>query len=91
MNATVESLVRDGRIIEAGWVDLETTMPPSSHAWRNDMRTAYFAGAQHLFETIVNAARMPGDNEVKLAAIDLELKQFIIEHRLRYEPAAGSA
>jgi hypothetical protein len=67
-------------------------MPPSGFAWRNDMRTAFFAGAQHIFQSIVNAARAEGDNQhVQLAAIDEELKQFIIEHRLRYEPAAGSA
>jgi len=91
MNTMAENLVREGRLIEAGWVSLETTMPQSSMAWRNDMRTAFFAGAQHVFESLVAASRNPEHNDVKLAAIDLELKEFIIEHRLRYEPVAGNA
>jgi hypothetical protein len=86
-----ENLVREGRLIEAGWVGLEMTMPQSSMAWRNDMRTAFFAGAQHIFESIRTAACNPNSNEVQIAAIDLELKAFITEHRLRYEPAAGNA
>jgi hypothetical protein len=89
MNTAVETLAREGRIIEAGWVELEQTMPPSSYAWRNDMRTAYFAGAQHIFRSIVAAAR--GDKELQLVAIDRELQEFINEHTLRNAPVAGSA
>jgi hypothetical protein len=66
-------------------------MPPSSFQWKNDMRTAYFAGAQHVFQSIVAAARGKGKQELQLAAIDRELREFINEHMLRNAPVAGSA
>jgi len=88
------NLMREGRIIEAGWVGLRETMPPASHAWVNDMRTAYFAGAQHLFERIVSAARgtnAEDQQHVQLQLIHEELRLFIAEHTLRNAPVAGSA
>jgi hypothetical protein len=89
-----ENLLREGRLIEAGWIGLQETLPPSSKEWRNDMRTAFFAGAQHVFESIVAAARSKDANDqqhVQLQLIDAELREFIIEHQLRYAPVAGSA
>lgn len=91
MNAAAETLTREGRLIEAGWVELQETMPPSSYAWRNDMRTAYFAGAQHVFQTIVQAARDKGGSNLRLLEMDRELTQFMHEHMLRNAPVAGSA
>jgi len=89
MNATAENLARQGRLIEAGWTELEQTMPPSSYAWKNDMRTAYFAGAQHVFQSMVAAAR--GNKDVQLSEIKQELQDFMNEHVLRNAPVAGSA
>jgi hypothetical protein len=92
MNANAEALAREGRIIEAGWAELAETMPPSSWQWRNDMRTAYYAGAQHVFQSIMQAARDKENGKgLQIAAMDCELRQFINDHMLRNTPVAGSA
>jgi hypothetical protein len=91
MNAVAESLTREGRVIEAGWVELQETMPPSSYQWKNDMRTAYFAGAQHVFQSIVMAARDKNGSGLRLSEMDRELRQFMNEHMLHNAPVAGSA
>ena len=91
MNAVAENLAREGKLIEAGWVELEETMPQSCFAWRNDMRTAYFAGAQHVFQSIVHAARDKEGSSLRLSEMSRELQQFIDEHMLHNSPVAGSA
>jgi hypothetical protein len=92
MTPSTQALVREGKLIEAGWIELQETMPPSSWQWRNDMRTAYFAGAQHVFQSIVSAARDQDANRgLQLSAMDRELRQFMNEHLLRNAPVAGSA
>ena len=92
MTPSVQALLREGKLIEAGWIELQETMPPSSHQWRNDMRTAYFAGAQHVFQSIVTAARdQQNERGLQLCAMNRELQQFMQEHMLRNAPVAGSA
>lgn len=46
---------KDGKLIEAGWVALRllTTMENTPEQQLNEMRRCYFAGAQHLFSSIM--------------------------------------
>lgn len=55
-------LTDQGKLIESGWVifDAMTLPPRTSEDQRNDMRIAFFAGAQHLFGTIASIMD-PGD------------------------------
>lgn len=52
-----KSLMDQGKIIEAGWKGLEIGWLPTnaSELQRNEMKKAFFAGAQHLFSCIMNA------------------------------------
>lgn len=49
-------LTDEGKLVKAGWVLFEAyTMPPTAGAdQRNDMRIAFFAGAEHVFHTILS-------------------------------------
>jgi len=81
-----------GRLIEAGWLDLRSTMPPDATLdWIENMRTAYFAGARFLFTQIVTAAKSDGMTSVNLHKIDQELKYFLAENTLKNAPVAGNA
>jgi len=94
MTPTQQHLVNTGRLIEAGWLDLRSTMPPDANLeWIENMRTAYFAGARFLFKQIVQAARTTegGVSPVSLDKINQELEYFISENMLKHAPIAGNA
>ncbi len=99
--AFLERLSRDlvdrGMLIEAGWVGLRlTAMHPDAPADQlREMRMAFFAGAQHLFGSIMGILEPgaePTDKDcARLDLIDAELKTFIADFQMRHVPTKGTA
>lgn len=80
-----KKLIDDGKIIEAGWHGLRiAAIPPNaSQTQLNEMRKAFFAGAQHLFASIVNVldpGTEPTDKDLdRMNSIHAELTEFITQ------------
>jgi hypothetical protein len=97
LDRLARALTDQGLLIEAGWVSLRAaTIPADAPAEQlHDMRATFFAGAQHLFGSMMG---MLDPDEEPTAAdmermnkIDAELRQFIEEFELRNLPAEGRA
>lgn len=98
--AYLERLTRElmdkGQIIEAGWIGLRlAAVPTDAPAIQlEEMRNAFFAGAQHLFSSIMTGldpdAEPTAQDMVRLDLIDAELKTFIEKFELKNFPAKGS-
>lgn len=92
-----KELVDRGKIIEAGWQGLRLlSIPADAPAIQlTEMRQAFFAGAQHLFASIVTmleAGTEPTDVDLsRMTAIDVELREFLKDFKLRYGEPGGSA
>lgn len=82
-------LADDGRLIEAGWAVMKAKMlegaPPIQV---EEMRKAFYFGAQHLFASIVSvldAGEEPTEQDLdRMSLIDAELKAFIEEMKGTY-------
>lgn len=79
-----------GKLIEAGWIALRAlAVPPDAQPVQIDeMRNAFFAGAQHLFGSIMSILD-PGEDptDADLGRMDLiqaELDEFITDFGLRH-------
>jgi hypothetical protein len=90
-------LLAKGMLIEAGFVGLRlAAIPLDAPAIQiEEMRNAFFAGAQHLMSSIMTVLD-PGadvtDADVdRMAAIHAELDGFIEQFKLRHFPAEGRA
>ena len=99
--AVLEKLSRDladkGKLIEAGWITLQIAAvdPSASQAQLDEMRMAFFAGAQHLFASMLTVME-PGIDPTeidlrRMTLIDVELRNFIAEMATRLLPKKGSA
>ena len=92
-----QELTDNGKLIEAGWVGMRLACdlvdaPPSQ---LREMRMAFFAGAQHLFGSIMTILE-PGDDPTdadlrRMNLIHKELKAFIDDFALNHTPTQGSA
>lgn len=75
-------LTDEGKLIKAGWVGFEAMVMPASasEAQRDDMEIAFFAGAQHLFATMMSIMEEgvePTANDMnRMNQIDAELDRF---------------
>lgn len=78
-------LADEGKLIEAGWVGLRVTAVPlnASAGQLEAMRGAFFAGAQHLFGSIMTMLEPGTEAETgdlrRLDLIHTELRQFLKE------------
>ena len=76
------ALMDAGKIIEAGWRGLELLVVPKDapDVQRREMRMAFFAGAQHLFSSIMGGLEEdhePTENDLRrLDFINKELAEF---------------
>lgn len=78
-----KALADQGKLIEAGWLGMRIAAIPvnAPQAQLDDMRMAFFGGAQHLFGSIMGI--MDDDSEPtvgelkRLDAISEELQRFI--------------
>lgn len=90
-------LTDQGKLIEAGWIGLRIAAVPldAPAVQLSEMRMAFFAGAQHLFSsimTILDPGSEPTDADLKrMDLIDAELRKFIADFTLRHTPTEGSS
>lgn len=89
-------LADDGRIIEAGWIGLRAVALSSEapQVQIDEMRSAFFAGAAHLFATIMSVldedAEPTADDMRRMTLINDELQKFIAEFELRHGATKGN-
>lgn len=80
-------LLDQGKIIEAGWAGFQMLVVPqdASTVQRNEMRLAFFSGAQHLFASIMSGLEEGKDETPadlrRMDNIHRELKQFADQFR----------
>jgi hypothetical protein len=98
MNKLVEQVTKklmdEGRIIEAGWQSLRLMVVPASAPEMQliEMRKAFFAGAQHLFASIMSVmddSREPTENDLRrVEQIHMELEGFgeELQREIRQHP-----
>jgi hypothetical protein len=97
LERTLRELTDNGKLIEAGFVGLRiAAIPLDAPAIQiEEMRNAFFAGAQHLFSsimTILDPGAEPTDKDLeRMDLIDRELKAFINDFSIRNLPTGGSA
>lgn len=90
-------LVDKGRLIEAGWIGLRIAAIPldSPPIQIEEMRNAFFAGAQHLFASIMSIldpGEEPTDADLaRMDLIDKELRAFINDYTVRRIVPEGRA
>ncbi len=91
-------LAEQGKLIEAGWYSLRlAAIAPDAPALQlSEMRMAFFAGAQHLFGSMMGGVLDPdaeptADDLRRMDLIDAELEAFIKEFELRIQPSKGKA
>lgn len=90
-------LADQGKLIEAGWVGLRVAcdLHDAPKDQLQEMRNAFFAGAQHLFSsimTILDPGAEPTDKDLeRMDLIDKELRAFINDFTIRNIPTGGSA
>ena len=95
ISAIENALIGQGKIIEAGWMGLRSmAVPPNAPAIQIDeMRNAFFAGAQHLFSCIMRTldpGEEPTDADMaRLDKIHTELDAFILDYTVRRLPVEG--
>lgn len=99
--AYLERLSRDltdkGKLIEAGWIGLRIAcdLEDAPKVQLQEMRNAFFAGAQHLFSsimTILEPDAEPTEKDMeRMDLIDKELRAFINDFTIRNVPTEGSA
>jgi hypothetical protein len=79
-----------GKLIEAGFVSLRyTVMPPDAPLLQiTEMRMAFFAGAQHLFASIMGilepGAEPTEKDMARLTSIQAELDAFIEQFKVQH-------
>jgi len=90
-------LTDKGQLIEAGFVSLRLVAIPldAPASQIEEMRNAFFAGAQHLFASMLDVLDEGSEPTAKdlerMDLIDRELKKFINDFTLRHTRAGGSA
>lgn len=84
-------LVDSGKLIEAGWVGLRLAAIPedAGKTQLEEMRNAFFAGAQHLFGSIMGILdedREPTEADLRrMSLISAELETFIRDFSRRHK------
>jgi len=83
-----EKLSRDGLIIEGGWRGFEVLfLQQASELQQVEMRKAFFAGAQHLFSSIMqilDPSTEPTEKDLhRMDSIHRELERFTLELKPR--------
>ncbi len=92
-----DELADSGKLIEAGWIGMRMacSLENAPTDQMREMRMAFFAGAQHLFGSIMTILE-PGDDPTKndlrrMDLIDAELKAFIADFAAKNIPTRGNA
>lgn len=97
LEAFSRRLTDEGKLIEAGWIGLRLASIPEDEPelQLDEMRNAFFAGAQHLFSsimTILEPDAEPTEKDLKrLSLIDAELGLFLKGFVASHIPTKGNA
>jgi hypothetical protein len=97
IEALSKQLVDAGKIIEAGWIGLRVlaVSKNASLTQINEMRNAFFAGAQHLFASIMavmDSDREPTESDLRrMSLIHDELEDFRKSFLLKHMSIDGNA
>lgn len=92
-----KKLVDEGKLLEAGWRGYELAVLPEgvSQIQVNETRVAFFAGAQHLFWSIMGILEPdaePTEADMRrMSAINDELEAFLKEFKLQHGIVGGQA
>lgn len=99
IDAAVQAVTKEwmdkGKIIEAGWAAMRIVVIPAdaSATQLHEMRKAYFAGAQHLFASIVGGLEEDAEPTAtdlrRMDMIDAELQKFAEELKLDLATTGG--
>jgi hypothetical protein len=97
LEALSRELTDQGRLIEAGWIGFRFTALTGEvpAAQLDELRNVFFAGAQHLFSSIMiildPGAEPTAADLQRMDLINAELKTFIETFAARHLPVKGSA
>lgn len=96
-DALCRALADKGKLIEAGFIGFQFAVIPSdaSPLQLEEMRMAFFAGAQHLFGSIMQILEPetePSENDLKrMDSINTELNEFIEHFKTEHAISIGNA
>ena len=89
-DSLAKRLTHEGKLIEAGWIGYDKLVlsPNAPQIQRDECRMAFFAGAQHLFGSIMSilepdAEPTPADLE-RMSQIDAELRGFLAVFKAKH-------
>lgn len=95
----LESMTRElmdkGKLLEAGWVGLRLAAIPldAPAVQLDEMRNAFFAGAQHLFSSMMTGfdadSEPTADDLRRVDLIETELQDFIRDFEQRHLKTKG--
>lgn len=97
LDSLSRELTEQGRFIEAGFclrILSSVEAPPEQ---LSQMRNSFFAGAHHLFMTLIAIFSLEAGSEptaadyARMEMIDVELKAFIADFAANHLPTRGSA
>lgn len=96
LHKLTEQLTDQGKLIEAGWIGLRIAAvnKNADEIQLHEMRMSFFAGASHLFSSIM-AILDPGEEPTakdmkRLDMIHNELQAFIKDFELHHVPTKGN-
>ena len=87
----------ESKIIELGWIGLRASAiaPDAPQLQIDEMRMAFFAGAQHLFGsimTMLDPESEPTERDFRrMSNIDKELQAFLADFSAKHMPTRGEA
>jgi len=83
-------LADEGKLLEAGWMSYRAMVldPKAPPLQLEECRIAFFAGAQHLFGsvmTVLDPGEEPTDADMKrMSLINVELEKFIADFKAKH-------
>jgi hypothetical protein len=90
LNDLSRRLADEGKLLEAGWISYRATVidPKAPPIKLEECRIAFFAGAQHLFSSIMTVAD-PGEEPTpadmrRMQLISDELDKFIVDFKKKH-------
>ncbi len=96
VNGVAKQLADEGKLIEAGWAGLKiaAVSPDAPPLQLQEMRMAFFAGAAHLFQSIMSVMD-DGDDATegdlkKMTLIQSELDCFLAEFSAKHISTKGN-
>lgn len=96
LNELARNLTQQGKLIEAGWIGMRLACiaPNAPQIQLDEMRMAFFAGAQHLLGSLNNMLDPEADvtdaDLARMESIDRELRTFITEFEKKHGLTAAS-